>query len=80
MLTGVTAAAGIAMINALGNLSGFLGPYVIGVMRESFDSTGAAVFSLAGALVLSAVLVHLLPSRYIDRVERPARGAAGAPV
>ena len=67
MLTGVAAAAGIAMINAIGNLSGFFGPYAIGVMRDAFGSTSAAVCSLAGALVMSAVLVHLLPSRFIDR-------------
>ncbi len=30
LLTGVSAAAGLAMINALGNLAGFFGPYVVG--------------------------------------------------
>jgi MFS family permease len=67
MLTGVSAAAGIALINSLGNLSGFLSPYTIGVMRDGFGNTSAAVYSLSGALVLSAVLVHMLPSHLIDR-------------
>ena len=65
MLTGVAAAAGIAMINAIGNLSGFFGPYAVGLLREAGGATGA-VYSLAAALALSALLVHLLPSRLID--------------
>jgi MFS family permease len=72
MLTGVSAAAGIALINSFGNVSGFLGPYAVGVMRDTFGNTDAAVYSLAGALALSAALVHMLPSRLIDRQEERA--------
>ena len=67
MMTGVSAAAGIAMINSIGNLSGFFGPYAVGLMRDGFGTTGAAVLSLAAALAVSAVLVHAVPGRYIDR-------------
>lgn len=67
LLSGVAAAAGLAMINALGNLSGFFGPYAVGLLRENTGSTVAAVYSLAAALFASAALVHLLPSRLIDR-------------
>ena len=35
LLSGVAAAAGIAFINSIGNLGGFAGPYVIGVVRTS---------------------------------------------
>jgi MFS family permease len=66
MMSGVTAAAGLAMINAIGNLSGFFGPYAVGLLREYEGGNAAAVYSLAAALFLSAVLVHLLPSRLID--------------
>jgi MFS family permease len=78
MLTGVTAAAGIAMINAIGNLSGFFGPYAIGVMRDAFGTTSAAVYSLSAALVLSAGLIHFLPSKFIDRQEAARDVAPGA--
>jgi len=71
MLTGVSAAAGIALINAVGNLSGFLGPYVIGLMRDTFGNTSSAVLSLAASLVLATILIHLVPSSLIDR-QRPA--------
>ena len=67
MMTGVSAAAGIAMINSIGNLSGFFGPYAVGLMRDGFGTTGAAVLSLAAALAVSAVLIHAVPGRYIDR-------------
>ncbi len=75
MLSGVAAAAGIAMINALGNLSGFFGPYAVGLLREA-GSTSVAVYSLAAVLVLSALLVHALPSRLIDRQSRVAPDAS----
>src|SRR5437867_5603114 len=56
ILTGTAAAAGIALINSIGNLGGFAGPYLIGVVRSRTNSfTGAlivlAVFPLVGAIV-----------------------------
>lgn len=67
MLTGASAAVGIALINALGNAGGFVGPYIVGIMADAFGSTDAAVYTLAAAWVVSAALVHMLPSRLIDR-------------
>ena len=55
-LRGASAAAGIAVINSIGNLAGFLSPYLIGVVR---DVTGDATFGLyviAGFLLLGAAL------------------------
>jgi len=56
ILAGTAAAAGIALINSIGNLGGFAGPYLIGLVRSRTNSfTGAlialAVFPLVGALV-----------------------------
>jgi MFS transporter, ACS family, tartrate transporter len=34
-VVGTAAAAGIAFINSVGNLGGFVGPYVIGLVRTS---------------------------------------------
>src|SRR5438552_3598788 len=55
ILTGTAAAAGIALINSIGNLGGFAGPYLIGVVRVRTNSfTGAlialALFPLIGAI------------------------------
>lgn len=60
-LTGYSAAAGIALINSVGNLGGFAGPYIIGTIATRTGSlyTGLAV---AGVLLfISATLVLLLP-------------------
>jgi ACS family tartrate transporter-like MFS transporter len=55
-LSGAGAAAGIALINSLGNLGGFAGPYVVGWAKQVTNSfTGGlyalALLTLAGALV-----------------------------
>jgi ACS family tartrate transporter-like MFS transporter len=49
-LTGSAAAAGIALINTMASLGGFVGPYAVGYVR---DLTGG----FAGGLVFLAVLL-----------------------
>jgi MFS transporter, ACS family, tartrate transporter len=56
-LRGDGAAAGIALINATGNLGGFLGPYLMGWVRELTGDFSAGLAALAGAAVLSGILV-----------------------
>jgi predicted MFS family arabinose efflux permease len=51
-LTGSAAAAGIALINTMASLGGFVGPYAVGLVR---DITGG----FAGGLVFLAVLLLL---------------------
>lgn len=46
-LSGTAAAAGIAMINSIGNLGGQFGPLVIGFMSTRFHSTALAMVTLA---------------------------------
>jgi nitrate/nitrite transporter NarK len=57
LLAGTAAAAGIALINALGNLGGFVGPSVMGALRDWTGAYTGGLLVLAGALVLEAVLV-----------------------
>jgi MFS transporter, ACS family, tartrate transporter len=47
ILSGTAAAAGIALINSVGNLGGFLGPYLIGLVRKQTDSFALALLTLA---------------------------------
>jgi len=56
-LGGTAAAAGIALINAVGNLGGFVGPSVVGFLRATDSDYSKGLLFLAGALVLEAVLV-----------------------
>jgi MFS transporter, ACS family, tartrate transporter len=56
LLSGTAAAAGIAMINSIGNLGGFFGPYLIGVVRTSTGQFKGGLLGVAGALAISGVL------------------------
>ena len=56
-LTGASAAAGIAAINSLGNLSGFAGPYAMGYLKDLTGSFTTGLLLLAGFAVLGAVVV-----------------------
>ena len=56
-LTGAGAAAGIALINTLGNVAGFAAPYITGAVKDSTGSFQAPMFVVGGFMALSAVLV-----------------------
>jgi MFS transporter, ACS family, tartrate transporter len=59
-LTGRAAAAGIALIVAVGNLGGFAGPYLIGRVKEATDSYTIALLVLGGFLTCSTLLTLIL--------------------
>jgi hypothetical protein len=65
-LTGFSAAAGIALINSIGNLSQLVGPYMIGAiaMRTGNPYVGLAIAGVP--LFISATLVLLLPRKARD--------------
>ena len=56
-LTGASAAAGIAAINSLGNLSGFAGPYAMGYLKDTTGSFTAGLLLLAGCALLGSIVV-----------------------
>jgi D-galactonate transporter len=66
-LAGTGAAAGIAMINSLGNLAGFLSPYLVGWLKQATSSNASGMFMLAAFLVLGAGLVLSVPARMVNR-------------
>ena len=55
-LSGSAAAAGIATINSIGNLGGFVGPAMIGWIKDLTGSFVGGLYFVAALLVLSAVL------------------------
>ncbi|MFL9944445.1 MFS transporter [Paraburkholderia agricolaris] len=67
ILGGAAAAAGIAWINSFANLAGFLGPYVVGYVKQSTGTTEAAVWLLAIVLIAGAALILTLPRRMVNR-------------
>jgi MFS transporter, ACS family, tartrate transporter len=59
-LSGPAAAAGIATINSIGNLGGFVGPAMIGWIKDLTGSFLGGLYFVAGLLVISAVLTLIL--------------------
>jgi MFS transporter, ACS family, tartrate transporter len=60
MLTGAAAAGGIALINAIGNIGGFIGPYLVGWLKGQGASTAIAVSSLASFAIAAGLAVLAL--------------------
>ncbi len=61
-LTGLAAAGGIAFINSIGNLGGFVGPYIVGYIREATGSFTWALMALSLGMFLAGVIALCLPS------------------
>ncbi|MDE1149855.1 MAG: MFS transporter [Azospirillaceae bacterium] len=59
-LSGSAAAAGIATINSVGNLGGFVGPSLIGWIKDTTGSFEGGLYLVAGLLVMSAALTLVL--------------------
>ena len=66
-LGGTAAAAGIAMINSLGNLAGFVGPYLIGFLKDATQSTNSGMFLLTAFMILGGLLTLSVPARLVNR-------------
>ena len=60
-LGGTAAAAGIAFINSVGNLGGFVGPYLVGIVKDSTGSNVAALLLLGASLLCMGLLALVLP-------------------
>jgi MFS family permease len=57
ILTGISVAAGLAAINSVGNLGGFVGPYVLGLMTQWLGSRTAGISVLAGSMMIAGLLI-----------------------
>jgi nitrate/nitrite transporter NarK len=65
VLAGTAAAAGIAWINSVGNLAGFFGPSIIGIVTDLTKRGDYGLYVVSALLLLGAVLVlALVPKRY----------------
>lgn len=52
-MKGLSAAAGIAVVNSLANLGGYFGPYIIGFFRSENGGFRGGMFAIAAVLVVS---------------------------
>ena len=73
-LSGASAAAGIAVINSVGNLAGFFGPFVVGWLKDRTGHYAAGLWVIAACAVVSMVVVLVL--HHDRRLEEAPAGAA----
>ena len=67
VLAGAAAATGIAVVNSVGNLAGFVSPYLIGWIIDSTHSISLGVYTLAASLLIGSFLVLAMPKRLVNR-------------
>ncbi len=61
MLTQAAAAGSVGLINSVGNLGGFLGPYVLGYVEKTTNSFSIGIYFLATTSAISALIIALMP-------------------
>jgi MFS transporter, ACS family, tartrate transporter len=58
-LTGTAAAGGIALVNSIGNLGGYVGPFIVGWIKDSTGSFEAGLYFLAACALLSGIIAYV---------------------
>ncbi|WP_016833218.1 MFS transporter [Herbaspirillum lusitanum] len=59
-LSGAAAAAGIALINTVGNAAGFIAPFVTGAIKDATGSYQAPMFVVGALMLMSAVVIFAI--------------------
>ena len=72
-LTGAAAAAGIALINTMGNIAGFAAGYATGWLKDRTGDYYVPMFIVGGLMLLSAVLMVAISSKTHVRDFGPVR-------
>ena len=60
-------AAGVALINCVGGLGGFVSPYVVGLIKDITGSTDYGVFFISAMALIGVGLTLLVPKRLVNR-------------
>jgi ACS family tartrate transporter-like MFS transporter len=60
LMTESAAAAAIGLINSFGNLGGWIGPTVVGVVKEQTNEYQYGLWFLAGSMIVSAIIIFSL--------------------
>ncbi len=64
------AAVGIALINSVGNLGGFVGPFVIGFLADRTHTMSAGMYALAAILLIAGILTMAVPKKHEEAVAK----------
>jgi ACS family tartrate transporter-like MFS transporter len=76
LLKGSSAAAGIALVSAIGTTGGFFGPSIIGFLKQTTGSDSGAFLGLAGLALLGAIVCIQLRQAVAFNPSRNATGVA----
>ena len=66
-LGSAAAAGGLALINSLGQVAGFVSPFLVGWIKDATHSTDLALYILSAVLVVGAVCVMRIPAKVVNR-------------
>jgi sugar phosphate permease len=66
ILSGAAAAAGIALANSVGSVSGMIAPYMLGVVKTLTNSTNTGVIAIAICLLVGCVLTFAIPAKAVN--------------
>ncbi len=66
-LAGTGAAAGIAVINSIGGLSGFVSPYLLGWIKQTTGSLHIGMYLVSACLITGALTTLLIPGNLVNR-------------
>uniref|UniRef100_Q47E69 Putative tartrate transporter n=1 Tax=Dechloromonas aromatica (strain RCB) TaxID=159087 RepID=Q47E69_DECAR len=66
-LGSAAAAGGLALINSLGQIAGFISPFLVGWIKDATGGTTVALYILSGVLFFGAMLVLRVPAKIVNR-------------
>lgn len=66
-LGSAAAAGGLALINSLGQIAGFVSPFLVGWIKDATQSTDLALYILSSVLFAGAMLVLRVPAKLVNR-------------
>jgi len=78
-LAGAGAAAGIALINTVGNFAGFAAPFITGAVKDMTGSYHVPMFIVGGFMLISAVAMWWFAGRAGEKSPESQRGVAMQP-
>ncbi|MCP8969364.1 MFS transporter [Ectobacillus ponti] len=71
-LTGAAAGGAIALINSIGNLGGFFGPYIVGYIKDVTGSFNASMIFLGISMIVGSLIIVFLVKQSGKAVNRQA--------
>lgn len=69
---GAAAAAGLAVVNSIGNVGGFVAPYVVGLLNDATGNERSGLVFLAACLVVTALATYLYARHRPEGTAAPA--------